>query len=67
MSSYIKFEKTESGYYVKNKRQKEILGEILFYPRWKEYVFSPYCADFSCGCLDEISTFIKQLNKEKRD
>ena len=46
-----------------NTKHREILGEVLWYAGWKQYIFRPSdYSEFSADCLDDISHFLKQLN-----
>jgi hypothetical protein len=52
-----------------NNRNKNILGWIRWFPRWRQYCFFPeHEIDvlFSSGCLDVISTFIKTLMEVRK-
>ena len=65
---YIRFEKDtkqvagHAAYWIINKRSGDILGRILWYAPWRNYIaeFSETAA-WSAGCLDDVSAFIKGL------
>ena len=45
----------------------EILGEISWFARWRQYTFNPeYCTTFNNGCLQDITDVLTSLNKEHR-
>jgi len=45
-----------------------VLGEIKFFPRWRQYCFFPEddCV-FSKGCMVDINDFIVQLEQIRRN
>lgn len=49
---------------VRNKRSKDILGRICWYPTWKQYVFeaAPNTI-WSEDCLNDVRAFILGLPK----
>ncbi len=53
-------------YLCKTNRLKTILAQIYYYDVWKQYVaeFSQHSV-YSSDCLDDISDFLKQLNKKE--
>ena len=54
-------------YTVNTKKDHLSLGLIEYYPRWKQYCFFPLPKTvFSYECLQDITTFIIQKNKELR-
>ena len=73
MSKYLIFHKVfgdifDSFYIqVKNKKSGAILGEIVFYDTWNQFVFWPTNsrAVFNNGCLMDIVNEINRLNIEK--
>ena len=65
---YIKFAELTTGEIDKtrwrcyNKKYDEELGEIYWYSRWRQYIYSPTVqALYSAGCLNDIAEFLKQL------
>jgi len=41
------------------------LGEVVWMPRWKRFVFQPEpLVEFDSGCLRDIATFLDSLSKE---
>jgi len=69
---YIKFELMEEKsktqiWWCYNKSGGDLLGEVRWYPYWRQYVFTPVTtAVFSAGCLNDIADFIGQLMAERR-
>jgi hypothetical protein len=54
-----------SKWSVCNRRSGSELGEIKWYPAWRQYCYFPTVqAVYSQGCMDDISDFLKQLNKK---
>lgn len=49
----------------------QYLAEIVWSGRWRQYVLrcvsSIYATDWSAGCLDEISSFLKKINAKHRE
>ena len=66
---YVHFEDNGSGgYWCLNNKSGDILGEITYYARWKDYVFSAWndlCV-FNATCLDDISEFMKSVKADKK-
>ena len=61
---FIYFEQIEKSSWVcKNTKANNILGQIEWYPKWKQYVFTQFDEGiiFSIGCLEDIIDFMKQL------
>lgn len=57
---------TEGCWVVENKKHRHYLGDITFYPQWKEWIFSPdENAIFSTECLADLARFLKELNEAK--
>ncbi len=52
----------------RNNETNTALGITSYYGPWKQYVFEAefLTVIFSADCLDNISDFIKQLNKEPK-
>lgn len=58
-----------------NKSNRGWLGRIVWYGRWRQYIFQPFPGPalvFSAGCLRDIAQFIegemsKRLKKEASD
>lgn len=43
------------------------LGQIYFYPRWRQFVFEPsFTTLWSRGCLDEINAKLDELAAARR-
>ena len=58
---------TTDRFAVVARRTGEPLGEIRYWPAWRQFVFEPACFPlnstiWSAGCLDQISAFLKRLN-----
>lgn len=54
-------------YEVISKRGTMGLGEVKWFPRWRQYAFFPFSeTTFSLGCLSDISKFIQLLIDEYR-
>jgi hypothetical protein len=48
------------AYTVRNKQSLDALGEISYYPRWRQFIFAPVLATiFSSGCLNDLIHFLK--------
>lgn len=62
---FIKFEKKEfaNKWYVLNRKDESILGEITYYQPWKKWVFAATNNDiiFDAVCLKDIVEFMEQL------
>lgn len=44
-----------------------ILGQIKWYPQWRQYVFVPnWDTIFSRGCMEDINDFLRFIQKEKK-
>ena len=44
-----------------------LLGQIRYYANWRQYIFfSKGTPLLSVGCMEDIVSFTKTLNKEKR-
>ena len=72
MSKWIRFEylyskpKTEV-WAVVSKSSHEILGQIRWYPCWRQYVFFPEADTlYSNGCMEVILNFITRLMSEHK-
>ena len=78
---YIHFEETPnlgkktSKWECMNSKSKYTLGWVYWYGAWRQYVFEPWVSPstsiyegeiFNKGCLDDISDFLDQLNKNQR-
>lgn len=66
MSRYLEFKEDEEGeLMVVSKAQRALLGQIVFYPAWKQYVFEPVShAMFNDECLKDIFQVIQGKNQE---
>jgi hypothetical protein len=50
-----------------NKRFKDTLGGVSYYPTWKEFIFEPNPgAVFSASCLNDIHDFLCAVNQGER-
>ena len=50
----------------RNNRSGDELGEIKWYPAWRQYCYFPACpAVYSVDCLEEINNFIQRLQEER--
>ena len=55
-------------YVILNRRTGVLLGDITWYPGWKQYVFGSLAAsDWSSDCLANIIEFLNELNKENAE
>lgn len=67
---YIRFEKIAdkpktSVWSCCNARSNAELGQVRWYPAWRQYCYFPTCpAIYSTGCLEDINNFIGQLRPE---
>ena len=55
-------------WYCHNNRSGDILGQVFYYPLWKQYCFSAeddMCV-FSADCLADIQHFLGQFNRGER-
>lgn len=49
---------------VLNKAGNYLLGELLWYAAWRQYVFRPCLnTEFNKSCLDDIAEVLEALNK----
>lgn len=68
---YLHFIKTgqkakTSVWSCRNNHSAVELGEIKWYPAWRQYCYFPAArAVYSAGCLEDIRDFIGQLQKER--
>ena len=66
---YINFtlieQKPKTGVYLcRNNTNGGQLGIVKWYPAWRQYCYFPICeAVYSKGCLEDIGSFIMQLDK----
>ena len=57
---------SDKVYDIINKNREE-LGKVYYYSRWRKYVFEPIADTFyDSKCLLEISDLIKELKKWKQ-
>lgn len=64
----IKDKPKTSVWSCRNNRSGSQLGEVEYYPGWRQYVFIPTLQSiYSIGCMDDISDFIKQLEKLRKE
>lgn len=54
-------------YGVLNKNSGDEIGEIKWYPHWRQYTFFPEdgCV-FSVGCLNDVNSFITDLMEDRK-
>jgi hypothetical protein len=55
----------------RNKRFGDQLGVVKWDGRWRQYCYFTGCENelgvvYSTGCLNDISSFVKQLNDERK-
>lgn len=68
---YINFVKIEDKpktavYSCRNLRAGNELGQVRWYPPWRQYCYFPTCpAVYSVGCMEDINNFIGQLGVGK--
>lgn len=56
-----------SGWHIYNTRNV-YLGSVSWYRTWRQFVFAPASnTEYSAGCLDDISKFIKEKNRARRE
>lgn len=63
--TYIHFEEYPDDEWVCwNNNCKDILGQVRYYSRWRQYVieFEEVCV-FNSRCLRDVADFLEQLNK----
>jgi len=66
--SYIYTYKVTKTFRVYSSHDKEHLGVINWYPKWRQYIFDPNIYTiYSDNCLKELAEFITKLNKEHKD
>ena len=54
------------GILVRAKKDKQILGRIEYYPRWKQFIFAPTAGTaWSWDCLADIEAKLKELNSKE--
>ncbi len=52
-------------YACQNIKSSVALGEVKWHPAWRRYCYFPIQqAVYSGDCLDDISDFLKQINKK---
>jgi len=71
---FIRFEWVDGdfdGYWkCVNSKHGYMLGKVRWYQQWRRFTFSPEPnteLEFSDDCLDDISDFLKQCTKKKRE
>ena len=54
-------------YGIINNRNKDAIGYLYYDRKWKQFVFQsvPDCI-FSTGCLEDIKSYMEELNKEEK-
>lgn len=67
MNKYLEFKKQpDNTIHILNKKRGDYLGQIMFYPQWKQFVFEPNLGTvFNDECLIDIIWRIKFMNKQK--
>ena len=59
--------KATSKWTCRNNNSGEELGEVCYYPAWRQYCYFPTCpAVYSAGCLKDIQTFLTALETERK-
>ena len=44
------------------------LGVVCYHPGWRQYVYQPKVqAIYSSGCMDDISSFLNQVNTDYKN
>jgi len=73
-SQYLEFREADNSgrktkrFHIYNKRTNEFLGTIQFLGAWRRYVVNPRKdIIFDSVCLDDISTFLKELTAEWKE
>ena len=47
-----------------NNSSNDLLGDVYWYPSWRQYCFFPsFDTVFSAGCLEDVNTFMRDLRK----
>ena len=50
-----------------NKHHKEIIGEIRWFSRWRQYCFYPYMNTiWNFNCLNDVNSVITELMTERK-
>lgn len=70
-NEYIRFQLYEEKEKTKvwccyNKKACVIIGYVKWHPQWRQYVYQPNPSIYSSGCLDYISEFVKEKNREHK-
>jgi hypothetical protein len=48
----------------RNNKSKDLLGRIMYYPPWHQYVYAPNGSiALSFDCLGDIADFLKQIRE----
>lgn len=66
---FREFKKEKNSYLVMNKKDGSPLGVVVgLFPKWNKFVFytEGECV-FDSFCLDDISSFMKELNNPKKE
>jgi len=64
---YITIGGQADSYLVYNTKAEELLGQIKYYSKWREYEFYPHLGTaWSWDCLRDLSGFIKELNDQRK-
>jgi hypothetical protein len=52
------------NYVVKNRKSDSVIGQIIYYPRWRQYVLCPVSDTvWNNDCLQFVTDFLKELKK----
>ena len=74
-SKWVRFERVSTGatprktaiYFVVNKTQNALLGEVRWYASWRQYIFAPKENTlYARSCLADIERFIGSLMEQRR-
>ena len=66
-AKFMVFERSKTGeWYINNKRHGELLGRIVYFQGWKQYVFQPEeGTEFNNSCLTDIVNVLTTLNEQR--
>lgn len=73
MSKYLEFKLLATKpktlvYQIRSKSNYNLLGEIKWYPQWRQYCFFPSADSlFNTGCLSDITDFVEDLNRQHKE
>lgn len=61
---FIHFINTGDRWFCINNKSGAVLGEVAWYPAWRQYIYEPYVDTvYSVGCLNDIAAFLDQISK----